>query len=105
MTENKRFTIAIDSNNLKSLWDNERTEEEPLLWLTRSDKIGGIDNVCKLLNELYEENNEIKQLIYTMLVQIDVEKVNTENTRYSARIIFTFEEFKKIRQIWKGDVE
>ena len=60
MTENKRFTICVDSNDLKSLWDNERTEEEPLLWLTRSDRIGGIDDVCKLLNELHDKNEQLK---------------------------------------------
>ena len=59
MTE-KRFTISIDSNDLKSLWDDERTEEEPLLWLTRSDRIGGIDDVCKLLNELHDKNEQLK---------------------------------------------
>ena len=60
MTENKRFTICVDSNDLKSLWDTERTEEEPLLWLTRSDRIGGIDDVCKLLNELHDKNEQLK---------------------------------------------
>lgn len=59
--------------------------------------------VVKILNELYEENKKIKQLIHTMLVQIEVEKINTENARYLATIIFTLEEFKKMRQIWKGD--
>ena len=55
------------------------------------------------MNKLNDENNEIKQLINTMLVQIDGDKINNENTRYSAGIIFTGEEFKKILQIWKGD--
>ena len=62
MTE-KRFTIYVDSNNLKSLWDDERTEEEPLLWLTLSDRIGGIDNVCELLNKLNDENEQLKQSV------------------------------------------
>ncbi len=56
----KRFTIAIDSNDRKSLWDEQRTEEEPLLWLTRSYRIGGIDDVCKLLNELHDKNEQLK---------------------------------------------
>lgn len=60
MTE-KRFTICVDSNDLKSLWDNERTEEEPLLWLTLSDRIGGIDDVCELLNELHDKNITLKK--------------------------------------------
>ena len=63
------------------------------------------DEIIELLNELNGENRQLKQLIHTILTQINIEKVNTENTRYSARIIFTFEQFKKIRQIWKGDVE
>jgi len=71
-----------------------------------------IHNLLNKLNDenqallkLQKENSEIKQLIHTMLVQIDIEKINTKNARYSARIIFTLEEFKKMRQIWKGDFE
>lgn len=77
-----------------------------------------LKNKLKFLNELNKpystiieenirlkkENKKIKQLIHTMLVQIDAEKINTENARYSARIIFTSKEFKKIQQIWKGDL-
>lgn len=59
----------------------------------------------KALSKLQKENNEIKQLIHTMLVQIEVDKINTENVRYWAGISFTFEEFKKIKEIWKGDGE
>lgn len=61
--------------------------------------------VAKILNELYEENKEIKQLIHRMLVQIEVDNINTKNTRYWAGIIFTLEEFQKMQQIWKGDFE
>lgn len=85
MTE-KRFTICVDSNNLKSLWDDERTEEEPLLWLTRSDRIGGIDNVCKLLNELNDENKQLHRII------IEDEKM----------IQSTYEELSKLRLIKKN---
>ena len=53
LTENKRFTIAIDSNNRKSLWDENRTEEEPLICLDKFDEILGIDECCDLLNEQY----------------------------------------------------
>ena len=51
MTE-KRFKIFIDSNDRKSLWDDERTEEEPLIALKRFGEIYGIDDCCKLLNSL-----------------------------------------------------
>lgn len=54
-------------------------------------------------NKFKEENKGIKQLIHRMLVQMDIDKINTENARYSARIIFTLEEFQKMRQIWKGE--
>lgn len=54
---------------------------------------------------LQKENDEIKQLIHTMLVQMEVDKINTENARYWAGIIFTFKEFEKMREIWKGDFE
>lgn len=73
MTE-KRFTICVDSNDLKSLWDNERTEEEPLLWLTLSDRIGGIDDVCELLNELNDENTELKKESYGNLDGLETYK-------------------------------
>ena len=59
----------------------------------------------KALSKLQKENNEIKQLIHTMLVQMEVDKINTEDVRYKACIIFTFKEFKKIRQFWEGDFE
>ena len=59
----------------------------------------------KALSKLQKENNEIKQLIYTILVQIDVDKIGTKDVKYWAGISFTFEEFKKIKQILKGDVE
>ena len=70
MTENKRFTICVDSNDLKSLWDDERTEEEPLLWLTRSNRIGGIDDVCELLNELDNEVKEYKEAMKRMMMDM-----------------------------------
>ena len=70
MTENKRFTICVDSNDLKSLWDDERTEEEPLLWLTRSNRIGGIDDVCELLNELENEVKEYKEAMKRMMMDM-----------------------------------
>ena len=59
MTE-KRFTISIDSNDRKSLWDDERTEEEPLIALDRFGEIWGIDDCCKLLNSLNDENEQLK---------------------------------------------
>ena len=53
------------------------------------------------ISELEEENKEIKELIHTMLTQIDVEKIGSDyNTVYSARIIFTVKEYKKITEIW-----
>ena len=84
MTE-KRFTICVDSNNLKSLWDDERTEEEPLLWLTLSDRIGGIDNVCELLNELNDENKELKlqlEAFKDKLCELGVSDVKLYGKRY-----------------------
>ena len=56
----KRFTIAIDSNDRKSLWDSNRTEEEPLICLDRFGEIYGIDDCCNLLNELNDKNEQLK---------------------------------------------
>lgn len=63
------------------------------------------DTIIEENIRLKKENKEIKQLINTMLFQIDIDKINNKNARYSAGIIFTSEEFKKMLQIWKGDVE
>ena len=62
----KRFTISIDSNDRKSLWDEERTEEEPLIALNRFGEIWGIDDCCKLLNKLNDENKELKRELQRM---------------------------------------
>lgn len=63
MTENKRFSIAVDSNNHKSIWDSERIEEEPLLCLNRFDELWGVDEVCDLLNKQEEMiQSQTKQL-------------------------------------------
>ena len=51
MTENKRFELCVDSNNRKSIWDNENKEGEPLLCLNRFNEMWGIDEVYDLLNE------------------------------------------------------
>ena len=51
MPENKRFELCVDSNNQKSLWDNEKKDGEPLLCLNRFDEMIGIDEVYDLLNE------------------------------------------------------
>lgn len=60
------------------------------------------DEIVNLLNTLYEENEQVKQLIHTILVQLDIEKIATPDTVYSAKIVFTTEEFKLINKMWKG---
>lgn len=59
------------------------------------------DEVVEFLNELYEKNQQIKDLIHTMLAQIDVENVTSDSAIYSARIIFSRNEFNLIRELWK----
>lgn len=59
------------------------------------------DDIVTLLNELHEENQQIKDLIYTMLKQIDVENITSDSAIYSARIIFNRNEFNLIRELWK----
>lgn len=58
------------------------------------------DKLLELLNELHEENQELKQLIHTMLMQIDVENIGDENARYSARIVFDKKDFKLLMVMW-----
>ena len=38
-----------------------------------------------------------------MLVQMEIENIGRKDVRYWAGIIFTFKEFQKMREIWKGD--
>ena len=61
------------------------------------------DELLELINKIAEENKELKQLINTMLVQMEIENIGSKNVRYWAGIVFTFEEFQKMREIWKGD--
>ena len=106
MTE-KRF-----STNGCYIYDHFKDEERWLINAEAQDIVNMMNNLdikarerSKALSKLQKENNEIKQLIHTMLVQIEVDNINTENVKYWAGISFTFEEFKKIKQIWKGDLE
>jgi len=107
MTE-KRF-----STNGHYIYDHFNDEER---WLVNEVEANEIVNVMnnldtkarersKALSKLQKENNEIKQLIHTMLIQMEIDKIGTANVRYWAGINFTFEEFKKIQQIWKSDFE
>lgn len=73
----KRFTTSIDSNDRKSLWDDERTEEEPLIALNRFGEIWGIDDCCKLLNSLNDENRKLKQL-FIDYAEVDEDELEEE---------------------------
>ena len=105
MTE-KRF-----STNGHYIYDHFKDEERWLVNEVEAEEIVEVMNNLdtkarersKALSKLQKENNEIKQLIHTMLVQMEIEKINTEDVRYWAGILFTFKEFKKIKEIWKGD--
>ena len=59
------------------------------------------EEIVDLLNELYEENKQIKDLIHTMLKQIDAENITSDSAIYSAKIIFSRNEFSLIREMWK----
>ena len=108
MNENKRF-----STNGHYIYDHFNGEERWLVNEVEANEIVDVMNNLdckarersKALSKLQKENDEIKQLIHTMLVQIEVDKINTKNVRYWAGIIFTFKEFQKMREIWKGDFE
>ena len=57
------------------------------------------DEVVDLLNALHEEKEHLKQLIHTMLMQIDAENIGDENAIYSARIIFAKKDFKLLKAV------
>lgn len=61
-------------------------------------------NDAHILNKLHEENKQIKDLIHTMLNQIDAENITSDSAIYSAKIIFSGNEFNLIREIWKMTV-
>ena len=52
---------------------------------------------------LREEIRDLRQLIYTMLRQIDVEKIGDPHVIYSARIIFTEKEYQLMHDIWRNE--
>ncbi len=53
----KRFILAEDSNGLYSILDTEDKEDNPLIY--------GVE-IIDLLNELNDENQELKRLIKKM---------------------------------------
>lgn len=52
---------------------------------------------------LREEIRDLRQLIYTMLRQIDVEKIGDPHVIYSARINFTKKEYQLMHDIWRNE--
>lgn len=62
MSEKKRFKLAEDSNGLFSIFDNEDPEDEPLIYGARF----GTEKIVDLLNELNDENQNLKRLIKKM---------------------------------------
>ena len=102
----KRF-----STNGYYIYDHFNDEERWLVNKVEAEEIVEVMNNLdtkarkrsKALSKLQKENNEIKQLIHTMLVQMETENIGSKNVRYWAGIIFTFEEFQKMREIWKGE--
>jgi hypothetical protein len=83
----------------------EECIEDQFLIDTSNDKYywvsDGLDDIVKLLNELHEENKQIKDLIHTILNQINVENITSDSAIYSAKIIFSKNEFNLIRELWK----
>ena len=61
MTE-KRFILAEDSNGLYSIFDTEDKEDNPLIYGAEF----GTEKIVDLLNELNDENQELKRLIKKM---------------------------------------
>lgn len=106
MTE-KRFTINNDMNfnnkvetyELNCIRDNDN---ETFYFI--ADSIENVQLFVKRLNELHEENQQIKDLIHTMLRQIEVENISSDSAIYSARIIFSRNEFNLIRELWKRSI-
>lgn len=57
----KRFTVIRENLfGFESLWDCENNTEKPLLSFDIA-RIRGIDECCDLLNELNDENEELKE--------------------------------------------
>ncbi|WP_405286506.1 hypothetical protein [Methanobrevibacter sp.] len=83
-------------------YPNKYMYEEGILWECndgcRFELLG--DTVARLLNEQHDTIHELKELLHTILTQIDIENINTLNEVFSARIMFTQNEFKMIKEIW-----
>lgn len=123
----KRFKLGDYSNNLQEIWfdkdyiivrqddaerlcellnnfNNENKQLTYQLEICRNNKLFSRRELEKENQKLHDENQEIKQLINRMITQIEAEKINTNHPRFSATIIFTFDEFQKIKEIWKSDL-
>lgn len=97
----KKLNTFNEVNELYKKENELRREENKMLSEQIGDDYNEANSMTVKISELEEENKEIKELIHTMLTQIDVEKIGSDcNTVYSARIIFTGREYKKITEIW-----
>ena len=125
----KQFELRLCSNGSYYLWDNgdltdisfdkfnKEAAEEMCNRLNELHKLNeqlkkknitvqkvfaeSQDEWAESVNKLHEENQQIKDLIHTMLRQIDVENITSDSAIYSARIIFSRNEFNLIRDLWK----
>ena len=97
----KKLNTFNEVNELYRKENELRRKENKMLSEQIGDDYNEANSMTVKISELEEENKEIKELIHTMLAQIDVEKIGSDcNTVYSARIIFTGREYKKITEIW-----
>lgn len=109
MTE-KRFTMKgstiLEYEEEITAWDccdllNELHEENEDLATKKEDAEYELLHLKEKYEELLEENVTIKQLIHTMLRQINAENIVDEHAVYSARIVFTKKEWKLMNEIWE----
>jgi len=64
----ERFILAEDSNGLFSIFDNEDSENEPLLYGAEF----GTEEIVVLLNKLNNENKTLKKEVETLQKKIDL---------------------------------
>ena len=75
----------------------------------KEDTAYSIDELVDLLNELHEENQQLKkdnslfkEIFNEMIRQTQV-KIQPNNTKYSGTFIFTGEQFQLLRELMKED--
>ena len=95
----KRFKVCIDSNNGVGLFDNSIR----LLFIkftNKEDAVSCKDSLkyqCNLMNELYDENEQLRQIMNDIVVATD-ETYAKNASVFKVTVVLDFEKYMEIRR-------